>query len=233
MTEFQAWVLDGDRLCVDIAETPVGAVRLRSWAYTATRVPEYGSAVLLPTSLAIVVWSGVELSLGVGCYAVVPGGARIFGGAGLIIHTPEYRGLAQAGGPAEGDGRLNYIDGCSDTLLVCPARLGEPCLNLLHLPAGIDQTAHTHPSDRIGIILRGAGVCRTEQGDRPLVPGMFWRIPPDVVHSFHTRESFLDVFAWHPDSDFGPSHDAHPMLNRTIVEGVAASDPRRAAIRTR
>jgi hypothetical protein len=26
----------------------------------------------------------------------------------------------------------------------------------------------------------------------------------------------LLVMAWHPDSDSGPSHDDHPMLNRTL-----------------
>ena len=31
------------------------------------------------------------------------------------------------------------------------------------------------------------------------------------------------VVAFHPDSDFGPTHEVHPMINRTIVEGVPAS----------
>ena len=34
----------------------------------------------------------------------------------------------------------------------------------------------------------------------------------------------MDVVAYHPDSDTGPTHDDHPMLNRTIVEGVSARD---------
>jgi hypothetical protein len=25
------------------------------------------------------------------------------------------------------------------------------------------------------------------------------------------------VIAYHPDSDFGPTHENHPMVNRTIV----------------
>ena len=28
------------------------------------------------------------------------------------------------------------------------------------------------------------------------------------------------VIAYHPDSDFGPTDDDHPMVNRTIVDGV-------------
>jgi hypothetical protein len=33
----------------------------------------------------------------------------------------------------------------------------------------------------------------------------------------------MDVIAWHPDSDFGPEDDDHPMVNRTIVDGVSAA----------
>jgi hypothetical protein len=31
------------------------------------------------------------------------------------------------------------------------------------------------------------------------------------------------VVAYHPDSDYGPTHEAHPMINRTVVRGVPAS----------
>ena len=34
-------------------------------------------------------------------------------------------------------------------------------------------------------------------------------------HSFATDTSALDVFAWRPDSDFGPTDAVHPMINRT------------------
>jgi hypothetical protein len=46
---------------------------------------------------------------------------------------------------------------------------------------------------------------------------MGWRIPTGSVHSFYTRETPLDVIAWHPDSDFGPTDENHPMRNRTIL----------------
>ena len=29
----------------------------------------------------------------------------------------------------------------------------------------------------------------------------------------------MDVIAYHPDSDWGPTHREHPMLNRTLVKG--------------
>lgn len=52
-----------------------------------------------------------------------------------------FRGLDQVG-KSESRGRLSYIDGCTDTLLIMPPRLGDPCLNYLHFPVGIDQTQH-------------------------------------------------------------------------------------------
>jgi len=247
MRTFQAWLLDARRLDLLIDDSPVGPIVVQTWGDRDDRVmredvqlvPDHGSAVVLPTRDCRVLWDGhglaaehFEARLGPGCYAVAPAWARIYGGAGLLIYTSNYVGLPQVGGPVEARGRLRYIDGCSDTLLVCPPQRGEPCLNLLHLPAGIDQTAHTHPSDRIGIILHGEGECHTEGTVTPLLPGMFWYIPAGCVHSFHTTHSALDVLAWHPDSDFGPSHDEHPMVNRTIVDGLPANDPKHAAIRT-
>ena len=95
--------------------------------------------------------------------------------------------------------------------------MGDPCLNHLHIPPHTNQTAHTHPSERVGVILRGSGECRTPGGTYPLGPGMGWRIPTGCLHSFHTGEESLDVIAWHPDSDFGPTDENHPMINRTII----------------
>jgi hypothetical protein len=46
---------------------------------------------------------------------------------------------------------------------------------------------------------------------------MGWYIPTGCLHSFFTREAALDVVAWHPDSDFGPRDDDHPMINRTVI----------------
>ena len=148
---------------------------------------------------------------------------RSFAGSGLVISRLGYHGLWQIGGPVEETGRLRYIDGCSDTLLVCPPLLGEPCLNHLHIPPHTCQTEHTHPSIRLGVILRGSGECHTPEGTFALSPGMAWYIPTGCHHAFYTAEESLDVIAWHPDSDFGPTHVNHPMVNRTYVEGTSAS----------
>jgi len=165
-----------------------------------------------------------------GMYFSVIGEARIVprGDApGLVLSKSRYRGLRMMGGPFEERGRLRYIDGCSDTALIPPARLGDPCLNHLHMPAGVRQRSHHHPSDRVGLIARGGGQCKLPQSDMkiPLSPGVGWLIEEGVVHSFDTDEpdgSSLDVIAWHPDSDSGPTDDDHPMLNRTLTDNGKA-----------
>jgi len=139
------------------------------------------------------VTEGSHFRLRPGMYFVLPSHATIFGrgSRGLVISRLGYAGLPQWGGPLEAQGRLRYIDGCSDTLLVCPPQRGDPCLNHLHIPPHTRQSAHTHPSERVGVILRGAGECRTEGGVFALAPGMGWRIPAGCLHSFFTTASSL------------------------------------------
>ena len=161
--------------------------------------------------------------LGTGMYFCVVGPATVTGGLGVLISQPVPNGLFQLGGPVESRGRLPYIDGCSDTLLISPVVRGEACLNLLYLPSWTRQTGHTHPSFRAGIVVSGRGRCVLPDREVPLVAGVVFCIPPDGWHAFHTDEQELRVIAFHPDSDFGPWHDDHPMVNRTIVEGVPAS----------
>jgi quercetin dioxygenase-like cupin family protein len=166
-----------------------------------------------------------------GAFFVVPGAGALDGAGGrcLVIRSLGYLGLFQIGGPLEARGRLRYIDGCSDTLLVCPPRLGEPCLNHLHIPPGTHQSAHSHPSERIGVIAAGRGTCVTDGGRYPLAPGMAWRIPRGSRHCFVTDDDRLDVLAWHPDTDFGPTDENHPMLNRTFLRPAGADSSRQQA----
>ena len=163
-----------------------------------------------------------------GMYFAAPGGAMVTGGAGLLVVSSEHTAMFAVGGPIEAQGRLPYIDGCTDSLLVAPPTWGDPCLNHLHFPPRILQTQHTHPSARVGAVVRGQGVCVyiDDCGRRcqaALVPGVVFVIPADAVHSFQTFESSMDVVAWHPDSDFGPQPDDHPMVNKTLVDGVSAA----------
>lgn len=165
-----------------------------------------------------------SFSLLSGMYFSQPGGGQIRGeSSGLVISRLDYQGLFQLGGPIETTGRLQYIDGCSDTLLISPVVRGEPCLNLLVIPPGTAQTAHTHPSFRAGVIVGGRGYCQLPEGRVSLEPGDAFVIEADGLHSFHTTEDSLTVIAFHPDSDFGPHRDDHPMINRTIVDGVSAA----------
>jgi hypothetical protein len=169
--------------------------------------------------------SNEELTLGPGYYFAVPDGFDLFGplepAMCCVVSRPGYRGFLHIG-RIEHEGRLRYIDGCTDSLLIPPIKLGDPCLNLLYFPPGIDQTMHSHPSERIGMILSGRGVCITPEGETPLEPGMLFCIHPNGLHKFRTDASDMRVLAYHPDSDFGPTDQDHPMINRTMVDGVSA-----------
>lgn len=171
-----------------------------------------------------------EFKLESGMFFSVPGSFSISGGQGFLINMLGYNGTFLIGGGIEKKGRLNYIDGCTDSLLIPPILKGNPCLNHLHFPPGISQTRHTHPSIRIGIVARGTGECRIPSKNNeeytaiPLKTGDVFIIPTDGQHSFFTNDNTMDVVAYHPDSDIGPEHTDHPMVNRTIVDGISASE---------
>lgn len=155
--------------------------------------------------------------LGAGMYFRVPDRLQITVDDGdlLLISRLGERASLLVGGPISVPGRLRYIDGCTDSLLVPPDLAGEACLNLLHIPAHTAQSRHRHPSHRLGWILAGSGVCVTDEMRTPLQPGQPFLIRTNGFHSFHTEEQDLLVLAYHPDSDCGPTHEDHPMLNRT------------------
>ena len=157
-----------------------------------------------------------------------------------IYPKNNYSAMFQVGGKIESKGRLKYIDGCTDSLLISPVKMGDPCLNHLHFPSNIQQTPHTHPSHRIGIVSNGNGECVTPFGNLALLKGMIfiiksWNNIDYAVgldgkmyevgnHCFYTFENEMDVIAFHPDSDFGPQDENHPMINRTIVNGISANE---------
>ncbi len=162
-----------------------------------------------------------RFTLGAGMVFALPGEGTVAGrGTGIVVARYGYRGFFQIGGPVEDSGRLKYIDGCTDSLLIAPIMLGDPCLNLLYFPPGIRQTPHTHPSMRVGIVASGSGVCVTPAGTIPLAPGKAFVIHAGGVHSFTTDREPMRVIAYHPDSDFGPTHEDHPMINRAIGKKV-------------
>lgn len=158
-----------------------------------------------------------DATLRAGAFFTVPG--RFEGhaeGPVVTIVRHGFLGLPQVGS-IEARGRLAYIDGCSDTVLVAPPRQGDPVLNHLHFPAGIRQTTHTHPSVRLGVVARGRGFAILGEEEIELSPGDVFAIESHEAHAFRTGASSMDVIAFHPDSDWGPTDGAHPMLNRTYL----------------
>lgn len=168
-------------------------------------------------------FGGYMATLSKGMFFSVPGEFFIGGGSGIIVSKAQYSTLFYIGGPIEKSGRLRYIDGCTDSLLIPPTLKGDPCLNALYFPPGINQTQHTHPSVRVGIVAFGKGKCIVPDDEINLEPGNAFIIPANGLHSFKTESDPLVVIAYHPDSDFGPTHEDHPMVNRTIVDGISAS----------
>lgn len=140
----------------------------------------------------------------------------------VIIQRMGYRPLPTLGF-IEKKGRLSYIDGCSDSILVHPSRMGDPVLNHLHFPKGINQTQHTHPSIRLGVVYKGNGVAwqqksTTNKGyEKPLSEGSLFLLEEGEQHSFKTTDSTMDIIAWHPDSEDGPTDKKHPMISRTYI----------------
>lgn len=163
-----------------------------------------------------------EYALKPGMYFSFVGGGVIHSDCAVAITRNPYRGFNVIGGPVEEKGRLRYIDGCTDALLIGPPVIGDPCFNLLHFPKRIRQTMHTHPSLRCGITVSGKGRAIFPDGEVPLEPGRCWFLETGGKHCFYTDDSEMLVTAWHPDTDTGPSHNDHPMLNKTMVDGVSA-----------
>ena len=194
----------------------------------------YGYVDKGPAKLIIPAF-GFDYWLHEGMYFSVPFPCRIEKGRGIVILREGFFGYFHIGGPVEHKGRLRYIDGCTDSLILSPPRKGNPCLNLLYFPPGVDQTAHTHPSDRVGVVLSGRGKCVYDEDNKTvdLVPGMIFCIHTNGYHKFQTPYGEeLRVLAYHPETDFGPDDENHPMLNRTIIDGISAADPERAQYRT-
>jgi len=146
------------------------------------------------------------------------GSGNVFG-----VSVNKFQSLFQLVGPIFPEGLLSYIDGCTDSLLIPPPRLGDPCLNHLHFPPGTNQTQHTHPSFRAGLVFSGRGQAHLDNKIKDISQGEVFLLPSGELHSFQTYESSMDIIAFHPDSDFGPTDTNHPMINRTIIDGQPAS----------
>jgi len=138
-------------------------------------------------------------------------------GTAIIITRHGFKGQTVLGGPIEKQGRLCYINHCSDSLLVYPPRMGDSSMSFLHFPPGIVQDFHTHPSFRIGIIFRGKGYAEGKNKKYLLEPGVVFCMEEQEVHRFVTEDEELSVISFHPDGDWGPTDHDHTLLNRTYL----------------
>ena len=193
-------------------------VDTRIWTGSCHRHSGPGTAFVMALEPTVVTVAHGVYPLSGRSYAVLPREANIDGGSGVTVTHRAFLGLFQIGGPVESVGRLRYIDGCSDTVLVAPVVRGAPCLNLLHLPGATRQTDHHHPSVRVGLVVAGQGTCVLNHIRRvSLQSGSVFVLPEHTIHRFETEPGQeLLVMAWHPDSDTGPTDDDHPMINRTL-----------------
>ena len=118
-----------------------------------------------------------------------------------------------------GQGNLSYIDGGTNTTAVNPGRLGDPVINYVHFPAGMYQTLHTHPSHRVGMVLRGHG--QIELDNQQLFEvreGEVFFMQRNALHNFmcpFDQDVVLFVFA--PDSGTGPTDEVNPLKIRTYI----------------
>jgi quercetin dioxygenase-like cupin family protein len=176
---------------------------------------------------SIIKIDGKQYKLEAGQYFALPinDSCRIHAKDQLFLVTRlGYRALPTIGWVEE-KGRLSYIDGCSDSLLVYPARLGDSSLNLLYFPPGIKQSFHRHPSIRLGCVISGNGHSSygesLETKELELKEGSMFCLEEQERHRFRTdnSSSSMTVIAFHPDGDWGPTDHNHTMLNRTYLDG--------------
>ena len=164
---------------------------------------------------------GRKYPLIAGMYFSIPDEFTIDGGAGVVFSKFQYRGIFSIGGPLQEDSTLKYLPGCVDSILIPPVFRGDPCLNFLNTTKGTLQPVHTHPSYRLGIVISGQG---WEVSQAPLIKselreGSIFVVAPWQEHAFETTNKDLKFIVFHPNSDYGPTRNDHPLINQTFVNG--------------
>lgn len=204
-------------------------MQIRTWHHETIALPNIGTHYgFIWQGLAHLCRSGQSepFPLPAGMYFSLAEAATIQGenAAGMVITYLAHRGDFLLGGPIGASGRFAYIDGGTTSLLISPLAAGDPCLHALYMPPEVDQSVHSHPSDRVGIVTQGLGECFADEDTHPLTPGTLFHIPPNQKHKFRTYAQPLHLVVFHPDSDIGFTHRNHPMLRRTLVNNVSAMD---------
>ncbi len=164
---------------------------------------------------------GRKYPLITGMYFSISGEFIIDGGEGIVFSKLQYRGVFSIGGPLQEDSTLNYLPGCVDSILIPPVFRGDPCLNFLNTTKGTLQPVHTHPSYRVGIVISGQGweVSQAPLTKFELKEGSIFFVEPLQKHAFETTTQDLKFVVFHPNSDYGPTKNDHPLINQTFVNG--------------
>ena len=115
---------------------------------------------------------------------------------------------------------LPYINGCSTESLLPPIRLGDPTMQLLHLPAGSsEQEEHIHSTARVVYVLDGYAICVHGLSDNEqriaIKKGDVLLIEKMCPHHFVTKKESLICSPLHIWSSVGSIEKNHPMFNGT------------------
>ena len=116
-------------------------------------------------------------------------------------------------------GNLSYMDGGTNTTAINPGRLGDPVINYVHFPAGMYQTLHTHPSHRVGLVVKGNGKIELDNKEfYDVNEGEVFFMRRNCLHNFICdKDEDVIVFVWAPDSGTGPTDEINPLKIRTYV----------------
>lgn len=115
-------------------------------------------------------------------------------------------------------GNLSYMDGGTNTTATNPGRLGDPVINYVHFPAGMYQTLHTHPSHRVGLIVKGNGKIELDNNKYfDVKEGEVFFMRRNCLHNFITESEPVILFVFAPDSGTGPTDEVNPLKVRTYV----------------
>lgn len=140
-------------------------------------------------------------------------------GEGMVISFPGLR-LLESRYYIQNEldiGNLTYIDGGTNTTAIGPSRLGDPVVNYVHFPANMYQTLHTHPSHRIGVIIKGKGKVELDNELYDVLEGETFFMRRNELHNFVTEDSEVILYVFAPDSGTGPTDEINPLKIRTYI----------------
>jgi mannose-6-phosphate isomerase-like protein (cupin superfamily) len=116
---------------------------------------------------------------------------------------------------------LPYVNGCSTRQIFAPERIGDPTLQLLHMPPhASEQVHHIHSTARVVHIISGRGrsVVGMDQmvEKQELTAGMSLIFHPMCPHHFETDDESLLALPLHIFSSPPAGIEfSHPMFNGT------------------